>query len=1420
MSPLSRAVSDQTLVEKLTQKRSLSEKKLFRNEIIRSFCLFVGFMFVVFLHLKILDSRTLNAAALSVINKPIDISNLDKLDSAYDWLYTIAFTYIYAVDYYPKTSIDVPVLGVSRLATPFRLTQRRVKLKENDFQLIYKSTEERTFSTLVWEDSDGINSVLSSSPSYESKDEYGTFTYEEEKSVGRNGGFVQFARPKVDYSSYRTTLEETSSSANDPFAEYTNPSTVAWTSVENCKAAEEKAKTASSEDSDQTVGQREKLASLALDFQLQLCRIRYGGDVNAGNAAWIDEQSTVMGVDFALYNSNLDVFVYVLVEWERHFSGRVSSSFEISYTPVALYTQALDYFRASMEVILLVLIVISWKGQIQDLKFNYEKVLQNDDIFHDLDAKGKKRRKIILLFKSFGGYITDFFNLTELAFSTLSMVTCILYLVIFFDPGRIGFVVEDHQEYLDVNYADMNTLFNLANTLRTYRRVSSLVLLFGGFKTVKYFQELLPESYTIVNTFSRAKLDLLASLVLFFSLWLGFTITIWISFGNLELRLGTILKCMKGAAIFYFGDIQDAEGFANRNTALAATFILGFTVVVSWILTSLFIAALIYYYRLARAVFEQEMSKKEIPAFERNWQATVEDKLAFVRWKIQDTFFYLKKEENKKKYLRHIQEGLEAEESHDKNDYGIHYNLEFYTKDATNVSLDNFFRVTSSDREKRLMRSRELDRLRRYIWDGLFFVSLYVLYFGMSVWMLDISTRFAIYRAIHPGDTILGVETLQGLTTTFVQAPGTYWQENEENNAFTYLTFNILTTDTWRMTMRRGDSFDLRNNEYSGLEDRCKYNWSIKADDPWDDEFEHTSPWHYGDQTVSFSSSGGYENSGGYIVELPLEVEDYNRNLKELRQAGMFDFYLNSVVLDAFVFNSALNFFLYFAIVFEVTISGEVEPSVDVRSIYENPYALSSGTLLIVSQLLFLAMLFMYGYNVIRYFYSAISDYNSWARIALRSLTINQWTKRHRRRPEWQRKLTLFLSFERMLDIIVLVMCTTLLALWASILIELSEMSDNPTEGDVGILMEVTKILQHFRNLVGIVALILTLKALGYTRISRNINNLKRVFQNSGRTLLAVLLVVAGVFCGSALFARIIFGWFDKDWQDFDLIILKLWNMGIGKFDYDSMERSDEIYAPIFFFVFMFLFYIIIVNIVLPILFREYIREKKRQKMPGATENAITFTEAICTLLSNKKATKESSSIEEHLYETEIRKEKALALLKPLGTTLDARTGVMDWARTQASTIDADLKLLRSNTEALIIVDHQFRRNSLDTENILRLSQHKLTFRIKSPYYAIRAQAWDFDRLAYQLYNTQCQALSELRIQNEEALEKAAQIYHGLSTEERTVMVREVEALEKRIKRQKVILDRLGKLRRLASQGKNAVLRSVSKSLKARVFTD
>jgi len=1348
------------------QRQKKIRKRLVDNEVIRYLALYFGLVIMFFAQLHIFDSRTLNIAANGVITEPANYTDVETLGEVYNWLEQVVNTRVYTHTHPVKTDVNVPIFGVNRLITPIRLSQRRMELIDNEFGLVRKGSGESVLSEKVWESTAGMETTHETFHYYESNSDYGVddkWKFSEEDSIGEVGAFSGFVRPKISYKELQLLYNE----GKDEF---------------QAKIEEQKA-----------------------EFKSQLDAFQCDTESDTSCQPWIDSQTACLSVDYGTFNSNLGLFTYTVVTWERKFSGRVKSSAEIFLVPLVFYTNVLDYFRAALEVILFFVILVAFKEQIQQIRSGYHTLCTNDEVLPKLNNRKQKFvRKLKLTGMAILEYLTSFFNLLELSFTATATATFFLYILVLLDPERSAFSIENIEEYEDVGATEMNLMFRTGEIFRIYRRLAAVVLLVGGIKSVKYLKDILPESILFFETFDRAKKDLANFLIMITAMWCGFVMSVWISFGTFFEELGPWEDVASFTTRFFLGEKGVSEQFANFNRIVSFLFIGGFSVALTWLSFALLISIIIYYYRQSRRDYEEmEFSHPKIEST-LNWQARVEDFWAYVKWKIQDAFLINRRQESREDYLKRRNKIHHSEEQRSKNEFGVHYNLDFTQRSIGGVAQDSASSVMASDKEKILIRTFESNKMKGYVINGFYYLIYVFLFAYVAVETLKTPTRFALFRAINPPDLF----KLKEVVTIFqvdlqLRIPASnFWHFNNNTKLYSIRNFNYVTPEEQLvLTFSKGIEESALTNRFSYPDDRRIEGSSVFADDSFDHDLEATSPWPYVDfngvhKTLPSQAEGvGYDSRGGYLFNLSIDDTLYTKQINALLESDLLDFYTHFLALDTILYNPGLRYYAYFAMIFDISITGEVRPDTVIRSIFTDPYGDSLAWLLTLFQLFFIIQTIKYTLNFYRFVVISLRDYKSWAKIALRSLTVDQWRKRHRRMPEWQRKLKLISSFDRFVDLLVIIASSVVIITWISVLIRLTEIPSLPLESDINHLRRLTWVLILFKDLTGIAALILTIKLLMFSKISRNVNNLKRVFSTALRDLIATVIICAGLLFGCTMFAYFIYGWVNESWRTFDLIILLLLNMGIGSFDYPELRDADPLLGPAFFFFFMFFFYIIIFNMQLPIILRAYEKEKERQKAVG--EEHLNFIAVLCGSGGGKKGSrKDLEALEEQLHEKEEGEKDPLALLKGTNPVV-GYYDVPEWARLQVGSIEMENQLRAKFQDPLIYIDHYFRYTNLDPEKILSLSKRKMGTSLKRKCFAVRHSGWNFLRVVSLVYNVHISSLRAQYTDQSERLQSALSVYTDEGSQQRLALIKELEELETKVAKQTKILKRIQSIHQL-----------------------
>lgn len=148
-----------------------------------------------------------------------------------------------------------------------------------------------------------------------------------------------------------------------------------------------------------------------------------------------------------------------------------------------------------------------------------------------------------------------------------------------------------------------------------------------------------------------------------------------------------------------------------------------------------------------------------------------------------------------------------------------------------------------------------------------------------------------------------------------------------------------------------------------------------------------------------------------------------------------------------------------------------------------------------------------------------------------------------------------------------------------------------PTEENKGFIpkfYEASVLLMNYTNVVAINTIFLSVKVFDYMNKSKHMNMLSNTLYQAKEDTFYFLIIFSIFLFGFVGMAYISFGAHLSDFNTLGNAVRKCFEITIGDFDYQALEKTNAFMAVIFFFPFNILFVFILTNIFLAIINESY----------------------------------------------------------------------------------------------------------------------------------------------------------------------------------------------------------------------------------------
>lgn len=578
------------------------------------------------------------------------------------------------------------------------------------------------------------------------------------------------------------------------------------------------------------------------------------------NLGWIDHQTGAIYIDFVLYNGHMDMLSYVSFEFLFDESGLVTPALKFRSMGYEFYRDGIDIFRAVLEAVYVILLILYTAIQLYQIKVNIisEKVaLQSAGI--DVHSA-----KIFMFWRGIKKHFSELWNIMDLTSIILSYVDISLWITI--ANGPIA-----HMGTYDIN-TNSSLTNDLLDTLATYilyTRLNSVNLLLIFFRLIRYLGKF--ERIRLLNvTLVRAKGEIFYFSVLLFGIFISFVIFSHVAFGGIVEEYSSVGVAFTSCFLILFNNLDTIEKILKIDFERGAFFVILFTLIINFILLSMFIAI------IGNAYSEQldnlDKARKNKPKQdEKHIIFTVVDWSKEIYFKILGVF-------SKKRAIISKFKSKEPDDEMDNPDEVIklkNYGIDYNDAKLYGAMIDH---EVLTDKEKFVKVSESALILSKKLWAALIFVTFAIIYTVTLLDQQDLFTRYQLTKTFKNSIEFQMFNVYYNLedTRTFYYLAdwirysfianfplNGYYQM--EQNYLVGQNFNNtdLCADTGpvRMTVRKVDYTDNPSNIFDSVEPMKRYpKFSAFETDP-PNEFKETLNvgclWEY-QSDVSLYNGGGY----------------------------------------------------------------------------------------------------------------------------------------------------------------------------------------------------------------------------------------------------------------------------------------------------------------------------------------------------------------------------------------------------------------------------------------------------------------------------------------------------------------------------------------------------------------------------------
>lgn len=293
------------------------------------------------------------------------------------------------------------------------------------------------------------------------------------------------------------------------------------------------------------------------------------------NDLWIDYQTRTVSINLNVFNPNTNLINVVRILFELSENGRISLLLRFFTMPYTIYKGIQGTLMMCGQIIYSLFILYYIWEEIIDIK------LANN----------------ICL------YLTDFWNILDIANLTMHILTIIAYINWFQD-----FSVIDNQKILlqQDRYID---LFNLAQKYYTIAVFSAFNAFIGFLKIFKYLQ-LSHRLNVLWVTLKKAFWDIISMFIVFMLIILGFSTTGHLIYGSNMIEYHSIISSISTVLRLSIGEINYSE-LLKVNSYFTPVFITSYIFMVVFVMMNMFIAVISEYFIRVKLIENETKNKQK-----------------------------------------------------------------------------------------------------------------------------------------------------------------------------------------------------------------------------------------------------------------------------------------------------------------------------------------------------------------------------------------------------------------------------------------------------------------------------------------------------------------------------------------------------------------------------------------------------------------------------------------------------------------------------------------------------------------------------------------------------------------------------------------------------------------------------------------
>ena len=286
-------------------------------------------------------------------------------------------------------------------------------------------------------------------------------------------------------------------------------------------------------------------------------------------------------------------------------------------------------------------------------------------------------------------------------------------------------------------------------------------------------------------------------------------------------------------------------------------------------------------------------------------------------------------------------------------------------------------------------------------------------------------------------------------------------------------------------------------------------------------------------KTFPYIGNNAVYGGGGYVVELKGDVPTMLRKINRLRSEGWIDRYTRAVFIDFTVYNAQVNLFVVCTYLAEFLTSNVIDP----YYVLTPMNLLGYGTFYVAFQFIFVAMVVF--------------------------LLVKEC------RSVYKMKRRYFMRFWTIIDLLVLVFCIALIAVYTIRSVETAKLTNIFAEsGGEGYMnfQVVAYWNQIVDYMVGFTEFLATIKFIRLLRFNSYMNLLALTLQYDSASLISFMVVFFVIFGAFVAFFYLIYNCYLFVFLTFLNSMMTSFQMLVGKFNYPEMQKVNPVVGPLIFF--------------------------------------------------------------------------------------------------------------------------------------------------------------------------------------------------------------------------------------------------------------